>query len=87
LRACGDFWEIGRRIDFRRSFDRLPFTPPLVVGFGPSTRFSRFFLNGIGGVRNPTYYSLNCKVVTKLNLGIPRGERYMRGLERSKERN
>jgi len=46
-----------------------------------------FFLNGIGGVRNPTYYSLNCKVVTKLNLGIPRGERYKRGLERSKERN
>jgi len=38
-------------------------------------------------VRNPTYYSLNCKVVTKLNLGIPRGETYMRELERSKERN
>ena len=42
---------------------------------------------GGGGLRNPTYYSLNCKVVTKFNLGIPRGERYMRGLERSKERN
>ena len=46
-----------------------------------------FFSTVSGGLRNPTYYSLNCKVVTKFNLGIPRGEKYMRGLERSKERN
>ena len=30
------FWDIGRRFKFRRNFDRLPFTPPLVAGFGPS---------------------------------------------------
>ena len=23
------FWDIGRRFEFRRNFDRLPFTPPL----------------------------------------------------------
>ena len=27
LRVCGDFRDIGRRIDFGRNFDRLPFTP------------------------------------------------------------
>ena len=31
------FWDIGRQFEFRRNFDRLPFTPPLVTGFGPTT--------------------------------------------------
>ena len=36
LRVCGDFRDIGRRIDFERNFDQLPFTLRLVASFGPS---------------------------------------------------
>ena len=55
--------------------------------FSPRSTTASFFLfERHRGVRNPTYYSLNCKIVTKLNLDIPRGERYMRGLERRETR-
>ena len=36
LEGLGDFRDIGRQFEFRRNFDRLSFTPPLVAGFGPS---------------------------------------------------
>jgi len=44
-------------------------------------------LNGIGGVRNPTYYSLNFKVVYREDLSIPRVEKYMRKVGVSKDEN
>jgi len=38
-------------------------------------------------LRNPTYYSLNCKVVYREDLGIPRVEKYMRKVGVSKGEN
>ena len=52
VRDWGDFWDIGRRIDFKRNFDRLSFTPPLVASFGPSMQQFEFHVkwNSLSGL-------------------------------------
>ena len=74
--ALGDFRDIGRRFEFRRNFDRLPFTPlwsPASVLQRSLILVSRFFLVTIIKIINVLLFGIdecNTHVSSSMNTSI-----------------